>query len=262
MIILGLGSNIGDRLHFLRQALVAIKDLPGITVHRVSPVYISDAQLPTLAPADWNQHFLNCALCCESSLTPQELLDAVKKIEQHLGRDNQPARWSPRVIDIDILSWHDILIAEDALTIPHPHLLYRPFALWPLADLIPGWRHPQWSQTAEQCVEAWGSRYAGEAPFHTRQLNQRIDTPRLVGIINVTPNSFSDGGHFSSREQAFDQAVHIMEAGAEILDIGAESTAPGTDRITPETEWQRLLPVLSDILQAKENFMIPPVISV
>jgi 2-amino-4-hydroxy-6-hydroxymethyldihydropteridine diphosphokinase/dihydropteroate synthase len=262
LIILGLGSNIGDRLQYLRGALHALKNIPGVSVQQVSPVYISDAELPEHAPPSWNQTFLNCAVRCASSLAPQELLTAIKKIEADFGRNLQNPAWSPRVVDIDILAQQDQNIATEQLIIPHRHLLNRPFALWPLADLIPTWQYPGQQLTAEQIVEKWGSRFSGDAPFNTRQINQRIDTPRLVGIINVTPDSFSDGGKFISAEQAFHQAIHLMDAGAEILDVGAESTAPHSSPLTPRMEWQRLQPVLTAVMQAKHKFIIPPVISV
>lgn len=262
MIIIGLGSNIGNRLQNLRSALRALKELEGVHVHQVSPVYLSEAQLPELAPNDWRQWFLNCALSCDTSLSPHELLAHLQKIELDLGREAERKTWSPRVIDIDILAWNDEVINQPDLTIPHPHLLSRPFALWPLADLIPQWRHPQEQQTAEQLVEIWDSRFTGQAPLHTKQIQQRIDTPQLVGVINVTPDSFSDGGKFTTAEQALYQGIHLVEAGAEILDIGAESTAPTSTAVSPAAEWERLEPVLTAIIDAKKSFICQPIISV
>lgn len=262
MIIIGLGTNIGNRLQNLRLALHALRNMKGVNIHQVSPVYLSEAQLPEKAPDDWNQWFLNCALSCDTSLTPQELLTQLKKIEIDFGRDAERQTWSPRIIDIDILAWNDEIIAQPDLMIPHPRLVSRPFALWPLADLTPQWHHPQEQQTAEQLVESWDSRFNGKAPFHTKQIQQRIDTPRLVGIINVTPDSFSDGGKFTTAEQALHHAIHLIEAGAEILDIGAESTAPTSSALTPALEWQRLEPVLTHIMAAKKYFLVAPIISV
>lgn len=262
MIIIGLGSNVGDRLENLRQALTAIKQIPTLKVQHVSPVYLSEAQLPEHAPADWNKVFFNCALSCECNLRPEELLTILQKIESMQGRDTQHAHWSPRVIDIDILAWHSHVIQSQRLTIPHPHLLERPFALWPLADVAPRWKIPGTNKTAEEDVEKWGSRYDGKAPFHTKQINQRIDTPKIVGIINVTPDSFSDGGKFADSDHAFKQAIQLLEAGAEILDIGAESTAPSSTAISVETEWQRLEPVLQAIIDAKKHMFMQPILSV
>lgn len=262
MIILGLGTNVGDRMRHLRHALSAIKNIDGLHVQRVSPLYHSDAMLPENAPDNWNLPFLNCAVACQFDGAPEQLLTRLQSIEIQMGRAQHHAHWSPRVIDIDILIWNDTFIQSERLNIPHPHLQERPFALWPAADLVPLWLHPKNNLTAEQLTQTWGSRYSGEAPFHTKQINQRIDTPQLMAVINLTPDSFSDGGKFHDPEKAFDQAMRAINDGAEILDLGAEATNPSVKEIDTATEWLRLEPVLTAIMQAKKNFLLPPVISV
>ncbi|MFZ2314662.1 MAG: dihydropteroate synthase [Gammaproteobacteria bacterium] len=259
-VILGLGSNIGDRLENLRAAFSRIKHISGVQVKQHSPLYISDALLPDNAPASWDQPHINFALVCTTSLSPIDLLAELKKIETALGRPTEKQRWSPRLIDIDILAYGEETIKTDVLTIPHPGLTERPFALWPLADLMPFWMHPVLEKTAAELVEVWGSRFDAAAPLHTRQLNQRLEGSRLMGIINITPDSFSDGGLYLQTDTAVQHALELMEAGAEILDLGAESTAPTAEALDAETEWQRLEPILSVIKSAQ--FLIPPKISI
>lgn len=266
MVILGLGSNVGDRLANLRKALIAIENVPGIHIEQVSPVYLSDALLPENAPPEWDMPHLNLALRCETTLEPLELLKQLKNIEWSIGRKPEVRHWGPRILDIDILGWDDLVIQSDILTVPHESLQDRPFALWPLADVAPLWRFPftgaNEGKTAAQIVEKWGSRFSGDAPFRTRQIYQRVDTPRLVGIINVTPDSFSDGKNFLMAEDALQQALALVEAGAEIIDIGAESTSPNAKSIDAKIEWERLEPVLVAILAARSSFIIPPKISI
>jgi 2-amino-4-hydroxy-6-hydroxymethyldihydropteridine diphosphokinase/dihydropteroate synthase len=266
MIVLGLGSNLGDRLANLRKALQAIGNLPDLSVRQVSPIYISDALLPENAPADWDMPYLNLAIRCDTTLAPLDLLKQLKTIEWSIGRKPEIRHWGPRVVDIDILAADNLIVASDVLTVPHANLQQRPFALWPLADVAPLWQFPlsgpNHGKTAAQIVEPWGSRFSGEAPFHTRQINQRVDTPQLVGILNVTPDSFSDGGQFLQREQAQQQMTHLVSTGAEVLDIGAESTSPRATPLDAETEWQRLEPVLASIKEIKTQFILPPKISV
>jgi 2-amino-4-hydroxy-6-hydroxymethyldihydropteridine diphosphokinase/dihydropteroate synthase len=265
MIILGLGSNSGDRLDNLRGAYLALKKNKKLKIIAASPLYQSDALLPKSADQDWNRFYLNLAIQIETSLSPLECLHQIKEIEKNLGR-KKSKRWAPRVIDIDILAWEEKVIESDNLTIPHLGLCDRPFALWPLADLAPNWIFPcqrkDKNQTAAMLVEKWGSRFAGDAPFHTKQIHQRIDTPILMGIVNVTPDSFSDGDQFLQSDFALQKAYQLIEDGAEILDIGAESTAPHAAAITEEIEWARLLPVLLNIIENKNNFLIPPKISI
>src|ERR1039457_4014286 len=70
------------------------------------------------------------------------------------------------------------------------------------------------------------------------------DRTLLMGVLNITPDSFSDGGKYSDPDRAFARAIELEEQGADIIDIGAESTRPGSSRITASVELQRLVPVL------------------
>lgn len=266
MVILGLGSNMGDRMHHLRRALSALKTVDTIKIIKVSPLYMSDALLPENAPADWDMPYINLAIALETSLRPIDLLHTLKNIEWSIGRKPEVRHWGPRVLDIDILAWGEIVIDSEPLCVPHNNLQERPFALWPLADLDPLWKFPlsgpNAGKTAAQIVEQWGSRFDGNAPFHTRQINQRIDTPAWVGIINVTPDSFSDGGKFTDVDSCIHQAENLVLGGAEIIDIGAESTSPKAAAITPKQEWQRLGEILQALKTTSKNFLIQPKISV
>lgn len=266
MVILGLGSNLDDRLTNLRLALSELKKISNLSVEQCSPIYISDALIPENAPDDWNQPYLNCAVRCTTTLKPDELLKSIKYIEFTLGRKSEARHWGPRVIDIDILAWDDLIIHTENLRIPHPELPNRPFALWPFADLAPFWIFPlpgiNQGKTAAQMVESWDSRFNGKAPFRTRQIYQRIDTPQLVGVLNITPDSFSDGGQFLNLENAIQHIFSLIHAGADIIDIGAESTAPYAQPIDSQTEWARIQPILTAIKEEQDNFFLRPKISV
>jgi 2-amino-4-hydroxy-6-hydroxymethyldihydropteridine diphosphokinase / dihydropteroate synthase len=265
MVILGLGSNIGDRLAFLRQAKFELKKNPAISIEQVSPVYVSDALLPDGSPHTWDTPYLNLALRCNTRLSPLELLHYCKDIELNIGRTDSH-HWGPRPIDIDILAWDDLVIYDEKLHIPHEGLHERPFALWPLVDVAPRWIYPlagpNQGKSAADIASKWGSRFTGDAPLHTRQILQRIDTSQLIGIINVSPDSFSDGGKYSDAISAIQHAHTLIECGAEILDLGAEATGPDATPLDPDTEWQRLEPVLTGVLAQSKNLLIIPKISV
>lgn len=261
MVVLVLGTNLGDRLHNLRKALRLIKAIPNLTVQQVSPVYISDALLPDNAPSEWDTPYLNCALRCETTLAPYELLKITKNIEIAVGRKPEKD-WGPRVMDVDLLAWDDLILEDEKLTLPHEHLHERTFALWPLADVAPRWIHPKLNKTAAELVLPWGSRFSGEAPLHTKQIQQRIDMPQLVGILNITPDSFSDGGKFIDALTAVQHVRHLVECGAEIIDIGAESTGPISSELDAETEWKRLERLLTMLLPEIPHMSIPPKISI
>ncbi len=265
MVILGLGSNQGDRLTYLRRALADIKKIPQLSVQQISPIYVSDALLPENALAEWDKPYFNLALRCETSLSPYELLAHTKAIEKKIGRIKL-ADWGPRIIDIDLLAWDDLIQYDEKLHIPHEHLHQRPFALWPLADVAPDWIYPlpnsYQGKTAAEMVLPWGSRFDGHAVFHTRQIAQRIDTPELMGIINLTPDSFSDGGQFIQPQQVLGQIAQLIDCGAEIIDLGAEATNSTAAPISAETEWQRLAEVLEVVMAARANWLVTPKISI
>jgi 2-amino-4-hydroxy-6-hydroxymethyldihydropteridine diphosphokinase len=133
-VVLGLGSNQGDRRGHLVAALRALATLPGTGVEAVSALYESAPWGVTDQPP-----FLNAAAAITTGLAPHALLQAVKRIEQTAGRTAGP-RWGPRPLDIDLLLYDDQRVDTPDLVIPHPRLTERRFVLAPLQDLRPGWR--------------------------------------------------------------------------------------------------------------------------
>jgi dihydropteroate synthase len=85
--------------------------------------------------------------------------------------------------------------------------------------------------------------------WKTTRFDIDLTRPRVMGIVNLTPDSFSDGGLFHAPSQAIAHARHLLEQGADILDLGAESTRPGAHPLTHEQEWGRLQPVLQEVLR-------------
>ncbi|PIR37567.1 MAG: 2-amino-4-hydroxy-6-hydroxymethyldihydropteridine diphosphokinase [Alphaproteobacteria bacterium CG11_big_fil_rev_8_21_14_0_20_39_49] len=140
MVILGLGSNFGNRMDYLSKAVNKLSKSVLAAVE-MSNIYESTAILKNGSPDSWNQKFLNMAIRGETHLSPSELLKQIKMIEKELGRLDRGV-WAPREIDIDILAYDNIYINNDELTIPHKHLYTRPFALVPLAELAPNWQCP------------------------------------------------------------------------------------------------------------------------
>jgi 2-amino-4-hydroxy-6-hydroxymethyldihydropteridine diphosphokinase / dihydropteroate synthase len=139
MVILGLGSNTGDRLAHLSAA---VRELSGLLSDmRLSRVLEAEALLKPGAPESWNQPFLNMAVAGNTALSPQALFMQVKEIEQRIGRVARGV-WAPREIDIDILAMDGLVLETPDLTIPHRELLNRDFALLPLTELAPDWHYP------------------------------------------------------------------------------------------------------------------------
>jgi dihydropteroate synthase/2-amino-4-hydroxy-6-hydroxymethyldihydropteridine diphosphokinase len=243
-IYLGLGSNLGERRANLAQALTAL-DRNGVRVRRVSPVVESPALLPDDAPADWNRPYLNVVAECATESAPETVLDRAKAIEHELGR-RPSGRWSPRPIDIDLLLWGTQEIATERLTLPHPGITERAFVLSPLAALAPRLVIPgrgartvlEWSRAAERHIPLW------------------------MGIVNITPDSFSDGGELVGPGSVQTRVAALFADGAELIDVGAESTRPGATTLTAASEWARLEPVLGPLLDRYRGMPLRPRFSV
>jgi 2-amino-4-hydroxy-6-hydroxymethyldihydropteridine diphosphokinase len=145
-IYLSLGTNLGQRQHNLLRTIAGLEEEMVITA--VSPIY----QTPPWGFTD-QPDFLNLCLAATTSLTPDDLLHFIKKLEKRLRRE-QAVRWGPRLIDIDILFYDDLVSRSEELTIPHPQVARRAFVLVPLADIAPDLVHPQTGQTVRQMVTA------------------------------------------------------------------------------------------------------------
>ncbi|HEY8520800.1 MAG TPA: dihydropteroate synthase [Gammaproteobacteria bacterium] len=244
-IFLGLGSNLGDRREHLRSAVLALQKA-GVSVLRVSPVVESPALLPPGAPAEWCRPFLNLAVECTTSLAPHALLATVKRLERELGRPERGERWAPRTIDIDILVWGDERISDERLQVPHTGITERAFVLAPLVALKPSLTLPG---RGDVTVLEWSRRL----PHHI---------PLWMGIVNVTPDSFSDGGRYFAPERALEHALALADAGAQIVDLGAESTRPGATPLDADEEWRRLAPVLEPLVERLRDDPLRPWLSV
>lgn len=129
----GLGANLGDREGALRAAVGALDATDGVQVVAVSAFRDTD-------PVDYldQPRFLNAAAAVDTTLAPRELLDALLAVERSLGRTRGSPRFGPRTIDLDLLLYGDESVDEPGLTVPHPRLHERAFALEPLAELHPG----------------------------------------------------------------------------------------------------------------------------
>ena len=139
-IVIGIGSNLGDRMKNISNAL---RELSGRNIKflKFSSVYQTDPWGNPQQP-----EFLNLVAGIACPNTPQSLLDQCKEVERKIGRVPS-ARWGPRVVDIDILYYRDLIFEDEHLKIPHPRIPDRRFNLIALAELFPVERHPALGRT-------------------------------------------------------------------------------------------------------------------
>jgi len=135
-VYIGLGSNMGDRIGYIQQAVNMLGYYDGVEVLVTSSFYETEPY--GMKDQDW---FINAVVEISVSLTPVELLRICQHIEEKLGRKRE-IKWGPRVIDLDILSYGDQIIADDILTIPHPATYDRACCIVPLLEIAEDFIHP------------------------------------------------------------------------------------------------------------------------
>lgn len=160
-VFLSVGSNLGDRLDWLRQAIDRLRAMPELRFVDASPLYRTEPweQRPG-EHADQEYWFFNCVVAVETELDPLALLRRLQELEGGLGRRRGPGthedqRYEPRTLDVDILLYGDRVISgPDQLHIPHLLMHERRFVLQPLADLAPELEHPVLYQTIQELLAA------------------------------------------------------------------------------------------------------------
>ncbi|KAL8144095.1 hypothetical protein V2J09_017127 [Rumex salicifolius] len=255
-VVIALGSNVGDRVHNFNEALTLLKN-SGINITRhgclyeTAPAYVTDQPF-----------FLNSAVRGVTKLRPNELLRTLKTIEKDMGRTDG-IRYGPRPIDLDILFYGKFRVASENLTIPHERIWERPFVMAPLIDLLgsatdsdtaSSWH--SLSKHSTDLFKAW-EKLGGESLVGKDGMKRVLpvggglwdwsERTTIMGVLNLTPDSFSDGGEYESVEKAVSQVRRMISEGADIIDLGAQSTRPTATRISPQEELSRLIPVLEEV---------------
>ena len=146
---IGLGTNLGDRELRLLTAVAELGGLPGTRVTALSPFYETEpvGEVP-------QENFYNAVARICTALAPLALLDELKRLEIEVFRRKPSGHWGPRSMDLDILLYGDLVVCEARLTIPHPRLSERRFALQPLADIAPTLVHPTLGKTSAELLAA------------------------------------------------------------------------------------------------------------
>lgn len=276
---LAVGSNLGDRFQNIASSVEMLLDPTfhpesyqksrmgrSSFLYQTAPMYVID-QPP----------FLNGAVEIETDLCPDALLKRAKEVEKELGRNFTEIRNGPRPVDLDILLWDSQTKSAEGgsrdrcvrartldttdLIIPHRLMHEREFVLQPLKEATgPLYEHPLLKKSIEELLKDVQSG-TEESPSDSgvRVLPLRrgrmlsFNETIIMGILNVTPDSFSDGGKWtSSLDRSIKRALEMETEGAAIIDIGGESTRPGAKEIPIEEQIRRTAPVIEGIRKSSD----------
>ena len=147
LVYIGFGSNIGNRLKHIQNAIHALSKTEGIVLQKTSSVYKTDP-----VGYEAQAQFLNGAASIQTSLSPLSLLHTLKDIETVIGRQHR-IHWGPREIDLDLLIYGDLCLQTEKLVVPHPEMHLRRFVLVPLGEIALNLVHPVFQESIQTLLE-------------------------------------------------------------------------------------------------------------
>ncbi|KAH3672939.1 hypothetical protein WICPIJ_009986 [Wickerhamomyces pijperi] len=279
------GSNVGNQVANITEAINLINSSTHSKVLQTSSLYESEPMYHLDQPK-----FLNGVFQLSTSLNPEQLLKYLKEIEYDHMQRIKLIENGPRSIDLDILLYNELVMNTPELTIPHIRMIERTFVMQPLCELIsedkvhpvtaePYHEHLKQLYDGEKsqdvsvqkdnllkCCVPLINNYSSTTTTATTTMSLTFDPSskstertKIMGILNTTPDSFSDGGKNTSLEVALANALEMVNNGAEILDIGGVSTRPGSKDPGFEEEYQRVVPLVRAI-RASDNLKLRDVV--
>lgn len=146
---ISVGSNLGERADNCRQGIATLAALDGVKLLTQSRLFLTEPE--NYEDQDW---FVNAMAKIETTLAPMELLKQLKAIEVAAGRTTPKIRYGPRILDLDIIFYDDIILDSKDLQIPHPQMHKRQFVLQPFCDIDPDITHPVLKKSVQQLSDA------------------------------------------------------------------------------------------------------------
>jgi 2-amino-4-hydroxy-6-hydroxymethyldihydropteridine diphosphokinase len=148
MVFISIGSNLGDKYDNCVKGIERLDQLSHTTVTAVSPFYQTDPV--DFTDQDW---FVNGIVKISTGLAPIELMTSLKGIEQALGQFEKAVRFGPRLIDLDIVFYDNLVMHQDTVILPHPRMHKRRFVLKPLCDIDAALVHPVLNRTVQSLLD-------------------------------------------------------------------------------------------------------------
>ena len=144
---IALGSNMGDKVQYLKNAVAALEEHQECRVEAVSTFIETEPYGDVV-----QENFLNGCLKLRTLLTPLELLKELQRLEEQAGRE-RTIKWGPRTLDLDIIFYDDLILSMDELCIPHVEMHKRDFVLKPLFEITPYLHHPVTGKTVQEMYQ-------------------------------------------------------------------------------------------------------------
>ena len=248
---IAVGSSLGDRHQNITNGVKMLCNSSEVNLIRTS--FLHESDVAPMHAQDQETGFVNGVVLVETSLLPNDLLQRLKQVERELGQSFSRVSHGLRTLDLEIVLYGEETIERDSLVIPHPRIHEREFVLTPLCEAgASGIVHPTLQTTIGDLTQEF--RKAHPLPTTVRTLplprgrSLRFSETLVMGIINATPDSFSDGGKYKGDAELAAQSALQMELdGASIIDVGGESTRPGAIEVPVDEELQRTIPVIQRI---------------
>ncbi len=143
----GLGSNQGDRRRNIEVAISLLSAHLSFSEFLPSSIIETPALLKEKSPKEWDVPFINSVICGQTDFSFLQVFAKIKQIEKEMGRNFEAPHWSPRIIDIDILFFNNLVYSSPQLSIPHLQMENRLFVLEPLCEIASEKVHPALNKT-------------------------------------------------------------------------------------------------------------------
>ncbi|KAH6574356.1 hypothetical protein BASA50_000760 [Batrachochytrium salamandrivorans] len=245
-VFLSVGANMGDRVGNIHHALLKLVEAGVVIIdtsflYETSPMYVHE-----------QPNFLNCCIKVKTTLPPLDLLHLLKRIEADQGRDLEGGiRNGPRLIDLDILFYNHLELSTDELTIPHPRIAERKFVLHPLCDIAPDMEHIGKFRTCRQQLALLKHQESDSRVWKVMSVRGKVwridERTYIMGVLNITPDSFSDGNKYLNIDSATTRIHEMIAEGTDIIDVGGNSTRPGSEEATEEDELNRVVSTIKSL---------------
>jgi 2-amino-4-hydroxy-6-hydroxymethyldihydropteridine diphosphokinase/dihydropteroate synthase len=253
---IGIGSNLGNRILNIEKAIILLEQY-NISVLKKSSIYQNKAWIldSVTNKSDYDIDFFNVVILCDfindNHSKPLDLLAILKKIEKEMGRVDS-LRWAPRIIDLDLLFYDNVVLKSESLNLPHQSMCERPFVSLPLLQICADWVYPD-PQSIYYNISI-GQIAQERKILENDFINVFPLSPKIMGIVNVTPDSFSGDGYLNDSvncEKICDEIWKKFEDGASVLDFGFQSTRPKAEIIDYKKEIERIKVIMDNFFNDK-----------